>query len=291
MRGIRELILRELSSAADKGSCMSLFPANSGTLATQEESVLGRFPELAGRRVALVGLDSDAGARLSELLGGAGAFCRISPAAGFEAESLTCDLVFVSLPAAEDQPKTAAAAIAPTITVLSAASMGQRHSWIKTAAADCMFYPCTSEEILTRAAVALHHKPLRSGRPPRDQFRVLVADDDPAITALLKETLESADLTCRWAADGLDTLAIAREWNPDLIVLDVNMPGMDGYRVLAALKGANSEVRTRVMMLTAHDQESEVLKGLRLGAEDYVVKPFNPVEVLMRIKRMVTRPV
>jgi DNA-binding response OmpR family regulator len=270
---------------------MSVFPTNSETPATQAESVLPRFPELAGRRVALVGLDSDAGARFSELLGGAGAFCRISPATALEAESRACDLVFVSLPAVEGQPKTAAAATAPMIAVLSAASMGQRLSWIKTAAADCMFYPCTPEEILTRAAVALRREPVRSGPSPEDRFRVLVADDDPAITALLKETLERADLTCRCTADGLDTLEVAREWNPDLIVLDINMPGMDGYQVLAALHAPNSAARTRVMMLTARDQESEVLKGLRLGAEDYVVKPFNPVEVLKRVKRMVTRPV
>jgi CheY-like chemotaxis protein len=268
---------------------MSVFSPNPQTPDLPREPVSTLYPELAGRRVALVGCDPDEGARFNEVLESAGAFCRLSPAAAFQPEACACDLVFVWLRAVEELPGIPETATAPVVAVGSAASVGRGLSRIKTAAADCLFYPCTPAEILTRAALALHHKPVRNKRSPEDRFRILLADDDSSITALLKATLESSGLTCRCTADGLDVLKIAREWNPDLVVLDVNMPGMDGYQVLAALKAANSAAPTPVLLLTGCDQESEVLKGFKLGAEDYVVKPFNPLEVLMRVKRIVTR--
>jgi DNA-binding response OmpR family regulator len=115
-------------------------------------------------------------------------------------------------------------------------------------------------------------------------------DDDPDIHTLLKATLESDDLKCQGTLMGRDSLTIAREWHPDLIVLDVNMPGMSGHQILAALRASRSNIRTPVLLLTGCDRRSEVLKGFNLGAQDYVVKPFNPVDVAARIRKMVTGP-
>jgi DNA-binding response OmpR family regulator len=152
-----------------------------------------------------------------------------------------------------------------------------------------VFYPCTPKEILTRAGMALDRKPGQSVRSPEVQFRVLLVDDDPGITDLLRVTLDKEDMTCRSTAQSLDALKIAREWNPDIVVLDINMPDMDGYQVLAALKATSSDAPMRVLMLTACHQEAEVLKGFKLGAEDYIVKPFNPADLLMRVRRIVRK--
>jgi DNA-binding response OmpR family regulator len=89
------------------------------------------------------------------------------------------------------------------------------------------------------------------------------------------------------AADGPKALEAARSLRPHAAVLDVNMPGMDGYEVLAAIRAENIPVR--VMLLTARQQESDVIRGFTLGADDYVVKPFSPMELVARIKRLVVR--
>ena len=79
-----------------------------------------------------------------------------------------------------------------------------------------------------------------------------------------------------------------REEAPDLVVLDVNMPGMDGYEVLSTIRA--EELPTQVMLLTARQQEHDVLHGFQLGADDYLVKPFNLPELLARIKRLLRPP-
>ena len=89
------------------------------------------------------------------------------------------------------------------------------------------------------------------------------------------------------AADGPKALEAARRLRPHAAVLDVNMPGMDGYEVLAAIRAEN--IPARVMLLTARQQESDVIRGFTLGADDYVVKPFSPMELVARIKRLVVR--
>jgi DNA-binding response OmpR family regulator len=101
---------------------------------------------------------------------------------------------------------------------------------------------------------------------------------------LLQATIESDRMTCRCAANGLEALEIVRRWVPDVVVLDVKMPGLDGYQVLASLR--REPKRTPVLLLTGCDREAEIMKGFMLGAVDYVVKPFDPKEVLARIKRV-----
>jgi len=87
--------------------------------------------------------------------------------------------------------------------------------------------------------------------------------------------------------DGRKALEAARRWRPQVAVLDVNMPGMDGYEVLAALRAENLPVR--VMLLTARQRESDIIRGFTLGADDYVVKPFSPMELVARLKRLIPR--
>ncbi|HXA51575.1 MAG TPA: response regulator [Candidatus Acidoferrum sp.] len=115
--------------------------------------------------------------------------------------------------------------------------------------------------------------------------RVLIADDDTAILAQVRTALESAGVECEVAADGRAAIEAVRASKPHAAVLDVDLPGMDGCEVLAAIRA--EELPTRVLLLTARQQESDVIRGFSLGADDYVVKPFSPMELVARLKRLI----
>jgi DNA-binding response OmpR family regulator len=94
-------------------------------------------------------------------------------------------------------------------------------------------------------------------------------------------------MECQVVVDGRKALEATRRWRPQVAILDVNMPGMDGYEVLAALRAENLPVR--VMLLTARQRESDIIRGFTLGADDYVVKPFSPMELVARLKRLIQK--
>lgn len=121
-------------------------------------------------------------------------------------------------------------------------------------------------------------------------LRVLVADDDATVIALLSATLSNYGVECHAASDGQEALDLARQLRPDALVLDVNMPHLDGFAVLAAVRNDPVLRETPVLMLSARHQEADVLRGFGLGADDYVSKPFNPMELAVRLKRMLGRP-
>jgi DNA-binding response OmpR family regulator len=148
------------------------------------------------------------------------------------------------------------------------------------------------DEALVRFSLALSYKPqagapAKPAPPPNTRAQVVIADDDPAVLILVRTALENFGMTCIPAADGPNALAQIRQHRPQAAVLDVNMPGMDGYEVLAAIR--QEEIPSRVLLLTARQQESDVLRGFTLGADDYVVKPFSPMELVARLKRLLTR--
>ena len=108
--------------------------------------------------------------------------------------------------------------------------------------------------------------------------RILVIDDDPAVTSLLKRGLSYEGFAVETAPSGHQGLESARERPPDLVILDVTMPGLNGFEVLERLRAAGEELP--ILMLTARDAPSDQVRGLESGADDYVVKPF-PFEVLL----------
>jgi DNA-binding response OmpR family regulator len=117
--------------------------------------------------------------------------------------------------------------------------------------------------------------------------RILVIDDDPAVTSVIKRGLVYDGYTVDTAATGAQGLTIARDRAPDLVILDVMMPGLDGYDVLGRLRRADSSLP--VMMLTAKDGPADQVKGLELGADDYVVKPFRFEVLSARVKALLRR--
>lgn len=117
--------------------------------------------------------------------------------------------------------------------------------------------------------------------------RILVVDDEPSIVTLLQFNLEKAGFTVLTAADGKAGLKMAVEERPDLIVLDLMLPGMDGMDVCKTLR--QEKVHIPILMLTARDDEFDKVLGLELGADDYLTKPFSPREVVARVKAILRR--
>jgi DNA-binding response OmpR family regulator len=117
--------------------------------------------------------------------------------------------------------------------------------------------------------------------------RILVIDDDPAITSLLKRGLSYEGFAVDIAGSGEDGLALARERPPDLVVLDIMMPGINGLEVLRRLRAADE--RLPVLMLTAKDAPADQVQGLEAGADDYVLKPFTFEVLLARVRALLRR--
>lgn len=117
--------------------------------------------------------------------------------------------------------------------------------------------------------------------------RVLVVEDNPDLAFGLRNNLEIEGYEVQVAHDGTLGLAQAGAWRPDLVVLDLMLPGMDGFRVLRALREQGSTVK--VLILTARGEESDKVRGLKMGADDYVTKPFGVLELLARVEALLRR--
>jgi len=121
---------------------------------------------------------------------------------------------------------------------------------------------------------------------------VLVVDDDPTVSDVVRRYLERADFEVTLASDGMAALAAAAARRPDLVVLDLMLPGLDGLEVCRRLRESDPDVP--VVMLTALGDEADRVVGLSLGADDYVTKPFSPRELVLRVQsvlRRASRPV
>jgi len=115
---------------------------------------------------------------------------------------------------------------------------------------------------------------------------ILVVDDEPKIVKQARDYLERSNFRVVTAGDGKTALAVARHERPDLIVLDLNLPGMDGLDVCRALR---RESNVPIIMLTARVEETDRLIGLELGADDYITKPFSPRELVARVRAVLRR--
>jgi diguanylate cyclase len=115
--------------------------------------------------------------------------------------------------------------------------------------------------------------------------RILVVDDHPQIVRLIQRVLETDGHEILTAGDGEGALRKIQEEQPALVLLDVMLPGMDGYQVLGAMKADPATQQIPVIMLTGMDQDIAVTHGLQLGAECYLPKPFRPAEILSLVRR------
>ena len=119
--------------------------------------------------------------------------------------------------------------------------------------------------------------------------RVLVVEDDPDIAGLIRHYLEKSGYDVRTLASGAAVLPAVHADNPDLVVLDLMLPGLDGMMVCQALRSESRTAGIPIIMVTARGEEADRIAGLELGADDYVTKPFSPKELAARVTALLRR--
>jgi DNA-binding response OmpR family regulator len=116
--------------------------------------------------------------------------------------------------------------------------------------------------------------------------RILIADDEPNIVISLEYLLKKEGFEIAVATDGEAVLRLAGEFRPDLVLLDIMMPKKSGFEVCEALRADAAQAALKIIMLTAKGRETEVAKGLALGADAYITKPFSTKELIVQIKTL-----
>ncbi|WP_437126044.1 response regulator [Mycolicibacterium frederiksbergense] len=122
---------------------------------------------------------------------------------------------------------------------------------------------------------------------PAKGYRALVVDDEVPLAEVVASYLEREHFETIVAENGIDAIAVARELDPDVVILDLGLPGIDGLEVCRQLRTFSDAY---VVMLTARDTEIDTILGLTVGADDYITKPFSPRELVARIRAMLRRP-
>jgi CheY-like chemotaxis protein len=127
---------------------------------------------------------------------------------------------------------------------------------------------------------------MRTRTPPSTQIMrtVVIADDESSMRLLVHATIESDDYYVVEAADGMEAWALIQKHRPSLVLLDVQMPGRSGLEVLRLIKADPTLAATRVILLTAKAQETDIESGLVAGADFYLTKPFSPLDLLTRVE-------
>src|SRR3954466_2814644 len=133
----------------------------------------------------------------------------------------------------------------------------------------------------------IEHRHSTTDSTPVTMPRILIVEDNPDLAYGLRTGLEIEGYEVQVAEDGESGLDRARSWTPDLVMLDLMLPGMDGYRVLKTLREGGSDVP--VLILTARGEEADKVLGFRLGADDYVTKPCGVLELLARVGALLRR--
>jgi DNA-binding response OmpR family regulator len=262
----------------------------------------GIVEALSGKHVALVGMPSNEAQRFAVTLQQVGAVPFVfghseSPSSG---PIKSCQIVVVHVP--PGAPASPWLDPSSPATGHSVVLVGAREDLfaldirIQSQARELMLDSWQPEEALIRLSRVIS-APRATGAPgtanytsapnPPGRARVLIADDDPTMLLLVRAALKNFGMECETASNGNSAMEMIRKDLPHAAVLDVNMPGMDGYEVLAAIRSEGLQVR--VILLTARQQESDIIRGFTLGADDYVVKPFGPMELVARLKRLLWR--
>src|SRR5436190_22724399 len=125
-----------------------------------------------------------------------------------------------------------------------------------------------------------------SGVATMDQAKILIADDNPQGVELLEAYLDGLGCEIRLAYDGEQTLKAVKEWHPDLILLDIMMPRISGFEVCKRLRSDPATSDVAILMVTALDQPSDVERAVEAGTDDFLTKPINKLELLLRVKSM-----
>jgi PleD family two-component response regulator len=176
----------------------------------------------------------------------------------------------------------------PLLVIGPASFLGEHMALVQEHAADFMTTPMNPAEVVLRSYHILRKVAAESAQAPRQsaQPSVVIADDDATTIALVKAVLQRDGIQCHIARDGGQALELIYEHVPQAAILDVNMPHLDGFEVLAAVRNQPHTNSVPVVLLTSRQQEADIVRGFGLGADDYIVKPFSPMELMARLRRL-----
>jgi DNA-binding response OmpR family regulator len=250
---------------------------------------------LSGKRFGLIGFSPAETQRMTHALQQTQASTQVFAAALPGAGILSVfDMLVVKLSTAGTSPWTdpqqlgnntkPLLLVGPCQALQEASALGEQH-------ADFLTAPWDAQEVILRA-----HRLLSKSRGRREAASrrlgvamplVVIADDDVAITQLVTAALHKFQIDCRVACDGAQGLQMVKDLRPSAVVLDINMPGMDGFDVLVRMRMDMHTRNIPVILLTARQQEEDVMRGFGYGAADYILKPFNPTELAARVSRLI----
>ncbi|HKX26208.1 MAG TPA: response regulator, partial [Blastocatellia bacterium] len=247
-----------------------------------------------GKRLALIGFNHADTAELTGALDEARAFSRnfregeMPPG---DAALQPFDLVVVNMQHEGEggswlQPEKLASNTKPLLLIGPSELLFQHVPPAQTNTYDFLTTPLCVEEVVLRIyhiLTEVARKRTQRNTLSNGKMRVLIADDDSTTTTLVSALVKKYGMECLVARDGGEAIALSRELEPDAAILDVNMPHFDGFEVLMALKTDPRLSHIHIILLTSRQQETDIIRGFGLGADDYVVKPFNPMELVARL--------
>jgi CheY-like chemotaxis protein len=257
---------------------------------------------LAGKRFGLMGFDAPEGDSIIATLAtarGIGHVIGAQPLIPGLSSFSPFDACFINAFAtgSGDQPapiEMIARSRKPAVIIGSFQELVTRLATIADLHREFILRPCQPEDLLLRACRVLRFADRAeiairlSGRD--GGCRAVVADDDATSIVMISSILKHYHYECEIAHDGEEAVYLARKNRPDLMLLDVAMPRMNGFEALTALRSNMPTRRTPIILVSAHRDEAEVVKGFSLGADDYVTKPFNSGELIARIGRVLRAP-
>jgi CheY-like chemotaxis protein len=255
---------------------------------------------LRGKRFALMGFETAEAQAIAltlaetsafgHVIGGPSSVPRLNSFAPFDA----C-IVNASAPAiGADRPSPVdlvAATSKPAIIIGTADELLKHYMGMVDLKRDFAIRPYQPGELLLKAYRILKSVDNATEtmlRPARNGTRrmAVLADDDAVTIVMISTILKHFDFDCQVAHDGAAAISMVRDKMPDVVLLDVSMPQMNGFEALTALRSDPATREIPVVMVTAHHNEAELVKGFSLGADDYVTKPFNSGELMARIDRV-----
>lgn len=265
-------------------------------MATETSTQVIQLEQLSGKRIVLIGFSPDKAGQLTTIFERVDAFCRIVSKKDVVGGSLRAfDLAVLDLEPGEIVPFLSDEEVIgriPFLLIGSSSDVQCNCQALSNKTNDFVLADTWSPDEVSLRALKLV---LSRGGAQKQSSKsatptLIIADDDAAITSLLNVTLGKLGYDCHVVTDGGKAVDLAKELHPDLMILDVKMPHRDGFEVLTILRQDPETASIKVLLLTAMEQEQDVLRGFGLGADDYVIKPFNPMELRARVQRLLNVP-
>lgn len=306
LRGLLEIL--EPGKAAN-GSAAVEVTERPGPVAVPRDSTVREFtgrrveelyPALAGKVIGLAGFPSGEFSLARSLFQRQRSHCVDAGDAidALSAEATSCDLIVASAPSMWDlveplRPEYLIRSSKPVLVTGQPRLLSRLAQLSQAGPREYLAFPWREEELAWRASMLLG-RPLASSKAAdpiarRERAEILIADEDVTTRTLLSSMLQKHGMICHLAENGTEAVDVLQARRPCAAILDIVMPGMDGFQVLAAVKQDPSLTRTPVMLLTARSGEVDKLQAFALGADDYLTKPFSPMELAVRLKRLLRR--